>query len=1110
MEVTLRRAIKPTNYPQPARTCGRSVAAAPCVRRRGASQTPVLILIVLLAVLATILCYRTLLCRMDSGLRGAVTHHLQELFPEASVFVGRVSADDPHKLVISDVRIAAKGGLPKREVLSAERVILQGDLDIAHYVQQQIRVEQVELFGLELNAWPLSDGSWSLACLEPKPIRDAKPPKVSFKSAILHVHSSSQRDATSIAMHDLCGQIEHRPHPASASNATPDRQRQATASDRAFIHVSGRCSGLLRSIVVDAELDPAQRSLHAAGVIEDLDFSPKMLEQLPPSLAQYLSQLSGLQCRASSTFKMDAAPRQPTSFSLRGRLWSGRLQDRRLPYPLENMSGDFFWTNELLQLRSLQARSGSTQFNLSTDIHGFGLDSPLILRAEAKNLELDQRLYQSLPANWREQWDRLVLAGRVSGHIELVFDGRSWQPSALIECQDVSMQPWLFPYPLTAITGQVAYQQGVVSSQRLEGRAGGQSLQSSFHLSQKEGDWLGKLHFSSNGPISVNEQLVAALTPTGNERTGAESFVRSLHPAGSIELAGATFERSSLQDPGWHRHIDANIYGGTINYAGFQYPIYDIRGRLVGRDDNWTLDRFEGRNDSGRILCSGSWLSGGQGEVPFRLQFQAFDLPAEEELRAALPSDAQFIWDELQPSGALDSVLATIERRDPWSAVDLRIELNEEHASNEIAGRALSLLPKSFPYRLTEVCCNITYEPGFVSVVHASAVNGQTRLALTGECRPNEHGRWLANVRWLPTTRIVVDSQLLKALPPSVRDSLVKLDFSGPVSVIGQSQILFANREHPDLFTSWNCQLDVEDARLADGKNIGDMRGTVWVEGQSDGKQLIASGTLGMDVLSVRGIPIIGLKGPFAFRDSELYFGTTVTDAFPRVGEPAAQPITADALSGRLTLSGHGRLDIGKFACDAELHDAELSALLQDVGVDRPSTQAMCHAKLHFVGIPWNPRTFDGSGTIHLRDAKLYQLPFVMRVLRTAAVTANDDSAFQTADINFQIAGDKIPLQIACDGDVLRLRGEGWTNLRRDVDLELYSYVGRRNPISNVISPLLAESRYATFMLIEVTGTLDNPSMQRRPFPQLEATLQQIFPEVAERQPIREAMPWNR
>ncbi len=43
-------------------------------------------------------------------------------------------------------------------------------------------------------------------------------------------------------------------------------------------------------------------------------------------------------------------------------------------------------------------------------------------------------------------------------------------------------------------------------------------------------------------------------------------------------------------------------------------------------------------------------------------------------------------------------------------------------------------------------------------------------------------------------------------------------------------------------------------------------------------------------------------------------------------------------------------------------------------------------------------------------------------------------------------------------------------------------------------------------MMVEVTGTMDSPDMQRRPFPQLEATFQQMFPEVAERQPIRDTI----
>lgn len=1103
-------------------------------RRQGSSHLPVLILIIVLAMIATILCYRVFLSRVDVGLRAAVTKELQALFPAASVYVGRVTADGADKLIVSDVRMAIKGQLPKREVMSAERVVLQGDLDISHYLQQSIRVEQVDIFAMQIDAWPLGEEKWSIECLKPHPKPNTTPPTITFHNTLLHLHRDATEQAANLTIHDIHGRIEHRLRSSSAPQApsptglpmisaktfamesTPPAASVVTyRGNRSLIHLTGRSSGLVRKLEVRGEYDPVEQSVKAMGSIDDFNFSPKLIEQLPQELARYLKQLSGLECRASSTFEIVAAPNQPASFRLQGNLVDGRLQDQRLPYPLEQLRSEFFCKNSLLQIRSMQARSGGTQLTLNTDIMGFGLDSPMVIHAQARDLDLDKRLYSSLPASWQQQWDRLELAGRFSGDIKLSFDGLKWSPSAVIECQDVSLKPWLFPFPISAIRGTVVYQNGSIRSERLEGLGGGQALHASLNLTRSDqldqaDEWYGALQCKSDGPIAINEDLISALTPIDKETTDAERFVRSLHPAGAIELVGARFERATPQDRTWQRTIDANIYNGRITYDGFKYPIWDIRGRLVGQNDEWQLDRFEGRNDSGRILCSGNWLNVKQGQIPFRLVFNAFDVPAQEELKNALPSDAQFIWDELQPSGTVDSVTATIERLTNESQVDVRVELLEDHTSNQVTGRSLSLMPKSFPYRLVDVGCNITYEPGFVSIVSASAVNGSSRLSLTGECRPNETGRWQGNVRWLPTTRVIVDSQLLAALPRSVRDSLLKLDFSGPVSIFGESQMLFANKQYPDLVTGWNCQLDIEDGRLADGKNIGALRGTVWIEGHSDGTHVNASGSLAMDALTVRDIPVTNLKGPFAILGSRLYFGSRVSDVLPRVGQPVADPITADALSGKLTLSGESRLEVGKFLIDAELRNAQLTTMLQDVGVDRASTEAMCNATLHFEGVPWNPQTHVGAGSIRLTDAKLYQLPFMMRILRGASINASDDSAFQTADINFQIDGDRIPLQIACDGDVLRLRGEGWTNLRRELNLELYSYVGRRVPISHVISPLLAESRYATLMKIDVQGTLDNPILKPSHFPQLEATLQQIFPEVAERRSIGDALPWRR
>lgn len=1067
-------------------------------KKQAESHTPVLLLIVVLASLATVLCYRVFLGKYDEGLHNSVVEHLQKLFPEAHVQVGRVAADGPDRIIVNNVRLAGQRDREKRSIVTIHRAILHGDLDISHWAQKTTCVKQADLYGVRVDAWPAADGSWPLRHLNPHPVPNAEPPEMTLHDATICLYQDASPEAVAIALHGIQGRVK------------PMQNGRLGAGSKPPLHVelSCRSTGLLRQLKLDGQFDPNSNAWSATGSIADLDFSRKLLEALPPQLSQYLSQLAGLECQATSQFKVSSSASRTVDFDFQGTITGGRLRDPRLPYPLEELRSDFFCNNQMLQLRSMRAKSGGAELDLSSDIMGFGREVPMVIHARAKNLELDSRLRESLPDSLQELWDRLQPAGHVSGTIELSFDGNTWTPVAFIQCENVSLEPWLFPFPLTAIHGQVRYQAGNVSSEQLDGLAGGQPVQSSFSLSRQGEEWFGKISGKSKGPIAIDDQLLAALTPRDRVTTGGETFVRSLNPRGSIELTKAVFERASPTDPIWHRTIDANVYGGSIQYDHFRYPIYDIRGRIAGQDDIWWLHQFEGRNDSGRIFCSGNWRSP-EGELPpFDLRFDATAVPIEEELQKALPADAQFIWDELRPAGSIDRLQVQLVRRidEPLTT---RVLIEEESASNQVSGRALRIHPRSFPLPLTDIDCSIAYEPGHVVLHSASGVNRDSRLSIRGDCQPQADGRWRANVQWQPRTRLIVDGQLLRALPKSIRDSLVRVDFRGPVSVLGESQIVFPNRAASSPETSWDCQLDVENGQLGDGKNIGALRGTVSIRGDSDGTNLNAAGSLTMDALTVQGIPVSRLKGPFAVQDNVLYFGTKVAEELghlPLEGQPAE--MTADALAGKLSLSGIGLLDSGKFFMDATLHSADLSTLLRELGVDRASTQAECDARINFSGIPWNSQTWAGDGDIRLTNAKLFQLPFMMRLMRTASVNAEDDSAFQTADIHFDIDGDLIPLRIQCDGDVLRLRGEGWTNLRRDIDLELYTYVGRR-PIYNVVSPLLSESRYATFLMIEVSGTLDNPVMQRRPFPQIEATLQQIFPEVVPPQSEGSLLPWR-
>ncbi len=1089
-------------------TQGRADTAAPKTKPNGPKfgldcprRGPALLwLVIVLASVAAILSYQAVTGKFDRQLHVAVTERLKEAFPTASVYVGRVAYNNRREIVVNDLRMAIRCDSTKklRQLMNCERAVLAGDLDIAHYVQQTISVKQLDLHGVHLDAWPQANGKWSIEELKPRATGDGSPPIVGIHKAMLKVSRDDSVRAPVIVLHDIEGRIA----PVS------ENQSDAGLPSALSINLSASSSGLMERVSMQGWLDTLRGRWSVSGKVNKFAFTHELIENLPPQASRYLDQLAGLECEASFSYEVFSRPQQTPVFSIRdGVLTEGRLQDSRLPYPLDHLRGKFFCDNSMLQIRDLEATSGSTTLVLDTDIEGFTLDVPVSIQAKAQNLELDRRLYDSLPKQWQLYWDRLKLEGNVDAAVQLAFDGKRWSTTASFDCRKVSMTPWLFPYPLENVTGRVDYFDGRVSTDSLAGSAGGQPVQGSVFLSNANGNWFGEISCRTLGAVSVDEKLLSALTPVGANRTPAEAFVRTLHPAGVVQLTNATFKRSAAPGDTWHRRIDANVYNGTIRYDGFSYPIYDIRGRITAEDDLWQLDQFEGRNDSGRILCTGSWLAMKSGPVPMNLHFRALAVPMEEELQQALPKDAQYLWNQLQPSGAMDEIDVRIVRQATDKPVELVVALREDSKSNDASGRSLRLYPREFPYWLTDVACDITYSPGQIQIQSASASNGASRVSVKGICaRDTTKEQWVANIHWLPTTRLLVNNQLLQALPESVRHSLLSLDLRGPISVIGNSEVVLSPNNERGITSRWDCELDLEDVQLGEGNYVDAIRGTLSMQGQNDGRSITASGEADIGALTLKGVPVTGLKGPFALLGSQLFFGRSIGEALPQASGSPAPDITADGLGGRLAVSGQGRLDTGKFYIKANLKGAELASLLQDVGMNRASTQGLCDAEVDFNGVPWNPQTFNGSGKIHLSDAKLYQLPFMVRLLSLTPAVSKDDSAFNSADIQFTLDGDRIPLKVACDGDVLRLVGSGWTNLRREIELELYTFVGRRR----LIDPLLAESSYASAMMIEVGGTLDNLTMQRRPFPHLESTFQQMFPEVAERRQENPILPWRR
>jgi hypothetical protein len=205
--------------------------------------------------------------------------------------------------------------------------------------------------------------------------------------------------------------------------------------------------------------------------------------------------------------------------------------------------------------------------------------------------------------------------------------------------------------------------------------------------------------------------------------------------------------------------------------------------------------------------------------------------------------------------------------------------------------------------------------------------------------------------------------------------------------------------------------------------------------------------------------------------------------------------LKAKALSGTVYAHGTHPLIEGQTELKLALADADLAGLLGDLGENHDSTSGRLWIEGRLAGSLMHANTLSGSGNAWLRQANFYQMPVMTRMFRVLSVKPPEDGAFESADVQFRLDGDRIPIdRISLDGDIISLRGSGWTNLRREIQLDLYAYVGNRSPMAVVFGPLISQNDSATMLQLEVTGTTDKMEF-RRNIPLMGTNLQQIFPE---------------
>jgi hypothetical protein len=468
------------------------------------------------------------------------------------------------------------------------------------------------------------------------------------------------------------------------------------------------------------------------------------------------------------------------------------------------------------------------------------------------------------------------------------------------------------------------------------------------------------------------------------------------------------------------------------------------------------------------------------------LDFDATRIALDEALRSSIPDASRQTWDNLWPSGVLDSLKIRLTRNRHDSELGLDIAAHQ-FDSKRIGSDTLRLQPTALPYRLDIVEGAVRYDGGQVIIDSIRAEHGRSFVSADGGCKRLQDGRWLLTVDVHNGSRVIPDAELTNALPEQMRGALRGLNLRGPVGLSGLTETLLSDDSHPDPVFGWDLQLQLEGNRIGDVGPVHGLRGELSIRGRKNNDGIAAEGDVRIDSMHVNDLQITRLRGPFQIRDDQLRLG-----GFGPQGA-FLNPIEGHLFDGTIRMDGNVKLSDASFNVRLALIQAKVSVLLAEMGHGNNELSGDLVANMNLEGLLGTKDLLRGRGRATVENANLYQLPVLVQLLNVLSISPTEDVAFTNADIDYSLNEDEIRFNdLKLWGSLIALHGAGTLDRRQELDLTFNTRVSPRNTFTRILRPIM-DQRY-TLWTVDVSGPLEDPSIERRALDAVGLTLERLFP----------------
>ncbi|MBN2475715.1 MAG: AsmA-like C-terminal domain-containing protein [Pirellulales bacterium] len=958
---------------------------------------------------------------------------------------------------------------PRGELVYLDRVVLHCAADVQRLIRGDVQVARITIRRPTLRVTRLADGTIDAARLLPPPRFCERPAPLTIEDGTVEILDASGDSPRKIALTvDL---TLDAPDPGSSQ---PDaRALKGTLGAGDFGHVE-----------VEGIFDPQRQVCAIGGTVQGMDLSPELRDAIPQPLTAKLAALGDLRGRASLAFRMvyDPASEPSWQYALSGELENGRIDDPRLPRPLNNIRARVQLSHTGFSIDELTASNGQATLWMKASQEGLAADSPLRLEAKVRQLELDHQLLAHIPgplrARLEQQWDKYLPAGSIDADLTLAYDGQTWYPDLVVQCLDVSFWHEKFPYRLDEGKGLMTLKDNRLSAD-LTASSRGQPI----HVKAEVLDAMTGPHgwFEVRGSrLPIDDKLLRAMPPR------PQLFVRSLDPRGTLDFYARTWREAAGQP--LHKHLVIGLNGCSISYEKFKYPVSNILGTIDMLDDRWTFQDLTGENDTGRILCSGQMTPPAE-DQQLVLHFTGVNVPLDAELRGALQPSIQQVWNRLRPRGIVDL------------QADVYYQYAEKQISVSVAARTqpehTSIEPVQFPYRVERLRGELKYRDGHVTLTDFRGEHGSVKMAASGHCDFLPDGQWNLHLEPLYVDRLRVDRDLIPALPDRLKQAIVELKPTGPLYLRGTFELEGNARGDEPIRSRWNQTVFFTSGEIDYGVKLENLYGSMTVAGGFDGRRFHSLGELAIDSLTYKDCQFTQVMGPIWIDDEQVLLGSHVGHWQNRNTAQSAQrkprPITAKVFGG--TVYGDGSVALGaqpRYRMHATLANADLSRCAQEVMAGRQNLKGSMIAAVDLWGIGRSINNLGGRGIVRLRDADIYELPVMIALLKILSIREPDRTAFSKSDIEFDIRGNYINFnKINFNGDAVSLLGKGWMDFDKKIGLTFHAVVGRDEMRVPVLHEVMGGAS-RQIMQIQVRGDLHNPQTEKVALPFVKEVWEQL------------------